>query len=122
MTLLADLERAIADLRDSGDLTFYAVDEDAADAISRAVDFIRRPELLAAVRDKSRIDWLQAADADLVAHHETFGVDDPECEYTIWWNVVKDGKSISGHPLGCPRAAIDESMSIDKARSAEVGS
>ena len=56
--------------------------------------------------DTALLNWLEANEASLVMHAETWNVDDPECEYSIWWNVVKGGKSISGHPLGDVRETI----------------
>jgi hypothetical protein len=57
--------------------------------------------------DTERLDWLAAKEANLRTHREKFGGG-----YTIWWTVVKRQKSISGHPLGSPRAAIDFAMDL----------
>lgn len=59
--------------------------------------------------DKQRLDWLEKKEADLVCHRE-------KCSdgYTIWWNVLKRCRSISGHPFGSPRAAIDAARFADK--------
>jgi hypothetical protein len=58
--------------------------------------------------DTERLDWLAAKEANLRTHREKFG----RGGYTIWWTVVKRQKSISGHPLGSPRAAIDFAMDM----------
>ncbi|MBQ3302539.1 MAG: hypothetical protein IJI03_12270 [Rudaea sp.] len=65
-------------------------------------------------RDAERLTWLEENEAHLVSHRESFGVDDPECQYSIWWNVVRDGDSISGHPLGSLREAIDAAVAAAK--------
>jgi hypothetical protein len=57
--------------------------------------------------DTERLDWLAAKEANLRTHREKFGGGGG---YTIWWTVVKRQKSISCHPLGSPRAAIDAAM------------
>lgn len=54
--------------------------------------------------DRHLLDWVEENEAHLVSHREQFGAD--EGEYTIWWQVVKNRESISGHPLGSVRAAI----------------
>lgn len=61
-------------------------------------------------KDTRRLNWLEENDAHLISYHETWCVDDPECEYAIFWRVVKDNVSLSGHPLGSARAAIDAAM------------
>jgi len=59
--------------------------------------------------DAARLDWLEANEADLVTHRES---ENEAGEYSIWWNVVKRGESISGHPLGEVREAIDFAMNL----------
>lgn len=54
------------------------------------------------ITDTNRLDWLERHEANLVSHREKMSEG-----YSIWWNVVKLNKSLSGHPLGSPRAAID---------------
>ncbi len=70
-----------------------------------------RPSRIENRKDVERLDWLEQHEARLVSHRER-----SNDEYTIWWCVTdRSGKkSISGHPLGNPRAAID--AAIDKAR------
>lgn len=65
--------------------------------------------------DSARLDWLDANEADLVTHRES---ENAAGEYSIWWNVAKRGESISGHPLGYAREAIDAAM---KAHPAQAG-
>ena len=60
--------------------------------------------------DTERIDWLETNEAHLVTHREKMG----DGRYGIWWNVVRKKKSISGHPLGSPRAAIDSAILSSK--------
>jgi len=55
--------------------------------------------------DADRFEWLETREAHLITHRER-----TSDGYTIWWNVVKRRKSISGHPLGSPQAAIDAAM------------
>ncbi len=59
-----------------------------------------------AITDKDRLDWLERHEAHLVSHREK----NFEGGYCIFWNVVKRRKSISGHPLGSPRTAIDAAI------------
>ncbi len=59
-----------------------------------------------AITDTDRLDWLERHEAKLITHREKNSDDG----YWIFWNVVKRGKSISGHPLGSPRAAIDAAI------------
>lgn len=56
--------------------------------------------------DKYRLDWLQEHEAHLVSHRERSAMGG----FFIYWRVIKRRKSISGHPLGSPRAAIDEAI------------
>ena len=56
-------------------------------------------------KDTERLDWLEANEAHVVSHRERLGEG-----WGIWWCVVKRGRSLSGHPLGSPRAAIDAAM------------
>lgn len=58
--------------------------------------------------DTERLKWLQENEANLITHREPFGDDG----YSIWWNVAKGSRSISGHPLGSPCAAIDEAIAL----------
>lgn len=57
----------------------------------------------------TNLAWLADKEADLVTHREPFG----DGGYSIWWNVMKGGKSISGHPLGSPQAAIEYAMNLE---------
>jgi len=57
------------------------------------------------VEDAKRLDWLSSHEANLVSHREMLGEG-----YGIWWNVVKRNKSLSGHPLGSVRDAIDAAI------------
>jgi hypothetical protein len=86
----SEVERVIAALTDA-----WGPDQDAI-ALIRSL-----------AKDAGRLDWLHDNEAALESHRERFGADGG---WTIWWNVVKCGKSISGHPLGDPRAAIDAAM------------
>lgn len=58
-------------------------------------------------KDAERISYLESNEFDLRTHRETW--DCEEGEYSIWWQVVnaRIETSISGHPLGSPREAID---------------
>ena len=63
--------------------------------------------------DVERLDWLAANEYDLSTRREDMGED----EYAILWFVVDSRKStkrhlhtVSGHPLGSPREAIDAAM------------
>lgn len=62
--------------------------------------------------DGERLDWLASHEVNLLTHREKLG-----CGYSIWWTVVKRQKSISGHPLGSPRAAIDAAMNAAIAKA-----
>jgi hypothetical protein len=67
--------------------------------------------------DTERFAWLASNEYDLVTHHESHGDD----EYTIWWNVTKAGnRSVSGHPLGSPQAAIDAAMAIQETKRSKA--
>lgn len=57
--------------------------------------------------DKKRIDWLEANEADLCLTRQ---LENEGGEYSVWWNVIGELGSISGHPLACPREAIDAAM------------
>jgi hypothetical protein len=54
---------------------------------------------------EARLEWLAENEASLMTHREMMAEG-----YAIYWTVVKRGKSISGHPLGSPQAAIDFAM------------
>lgn len=61
--------------------------------------------------DTARLNWLEAREASLVTHREAID----EGEFAIWWTVAGEvrkirANSISGHPLGSARAAIDAAM------------
>lgn len=57
--------------------------------------------------DTKRIDWLEANEADLCLTRQ---LENEGGEYSLWWNVIGELGSISGHPLACPREAIDAAM------------
>lgn len=66
---------------------------------------------------KAELDWLTENEFDLVTRREDIGDD----EYAIWWFVVDSRKStskhlhtVSGHPLGSPREAIEAAMRGEK--------
>jgi hypothetical protein len=65
---------------------------------------------------KAELDWLVANEFDLCTRREDIGED----EYAIWWFIVDSRKStkkylhtVSGHPLGSPRAAIEAAMASE---------
>ena len=60
--------------------------------------------------DTERLEWLAANEANLITHREN----NSEGGWWVWWNVVKRGRSISGHPLGSPQAAIDAAVFEEK--------
>lgn len=71
------------------------------------------PGAAVGVDDTKRLDWLEANEYDLVTRREDMGED----EYAILWFVVDSRKStkqhlhtVSGHPLGSPREAIDAAL------------
>ena len=81
-------------------------DQSAIDAISRhAPDVPAVRDAAVVTLDTKRLDWLENNEAHLVSHREKLGDG-----YGIWWNVVKRGKSLSGHPLGRVRDAIDAAI------------
>lgn len=55
--------------------------------------------------DAERLDWLENNEAVLASHREEID----EGEYAIFWQVADRlrKKSLSGHPLGSPRDALD---------------
>jgi hypothetical protein len=55
---------------------------------------------------EDRLKWLAEHEADLITHRQKSA----DGGWWIWWNVVKRGRSISGHPLGSPEAAIDAAI------------
>jgi|SRR6478752_3312933 len=72
---------------------------------------------------KEQLDWLVANEYDLCTRRELINED----EYAIWWFVVDSRKStnehlhtVSGHPLGSPREAIDAAMGINTTRPAKA--
>ena len=72
--------------------------------------------------DAARLDWLRDNEFDLVTRRE----DIDEDEYRILWFVIDPRKttrrhlhSISGHPLGSPREAIDAAIARSTAPSAK---
>lgn len=60
------------------------------------------PQLLA---DKRRLDWLEKHHATLAAVKERWSE-----EVVLWWQVVDEKRSLSGHPLASLRDAIDAAM------------
>lgn len=71
---------------------------------------------------KEQLDWLVANEYDLCTRRELIDED----EYAIWWFVVDSRKStqkylhtVSGHPLGSPREAIEAAMNAEA--GGEVG-
>jgi hypothetical protein len=62
-------------------------------------------------KDTERLDFLETKEAALISHREKFG----DGQFSIWWNVVKRGKSLSGHPLGHARDAIDAALPLPAA-------
>lgn len=72
---------------------------------------VQSPSSEAEYSDTQRLNWLGENEAHLHTHRERLGDG-----YGIWWNVVKRNKSLSGHPLGSPRTAIDAAMNRAKAR------
>ena len=77
----------------------------------------RDPRLPTKSEADELLDWLEANEAHPVSHRERFGGDGG---WTIWWNVVERGKSISGHPVGNAREAIREAMKRHKKATAVV--
>lgn len=72
--------------------------------------------------DAARLDWLRDNEFDLVTRRE----DIDEDEYRILWFVIDPRKttrrhlhSISGHPVGSPREAIDAAIARSAAPSAK---
>lgn len=57
--------------------------------------------------DTKLIDWLEANEADLCLTRQ---LENEGGEYSVWWNVIGELGSISGHPLACPREAIYAAM------------
>ena len=58
--------------------------------------------------DTERLDWLARNEAHLLTHREKSWYGD----WWIYWTVVKRKRSISGHPLGSPREAIDAAIAV----------
>jgi hypothetical protein len=56
--------------------------------------------------DSRALDWLSKHSLSLTCSIEVW--DDHVS--VIWWRVTKGNMSISGHPLGTPRAAIKAAM------------
>lgn len=116
--VIADAVEKIESLTRERDLALAATDAildecEATMAIAKTTNDTLRVELDAAKVDTERLNWLEESESHLVSHRESFGVDDPESEYSIWWNVTdhKGKKSISGHPIGDARIAIDTARS-----------
>lgn len=65
------------------------------------------------ISDKERLDWLEKNEAHLVTDRERLN----KVEYCIWWRVVNRNKSLSGHPLGSPREAIDAAIKSEEGRA-----
>lgn len=72
----------------------------------------RCAEATGSVSDTARLDWLIENDASLTATEERVGC----LETVLWWKVTKDRSSLSGHPLGDARAAIDAAMARQNAQ------
>jgi hypothetical protein len=61
--------------------------------------------------DAARLNFLEANELDLRVTREPSGLD--KGMHAIWWQVCKQKRSyesVSGHPLGSPRDAIDAAM------------
>jgi hypothetical protein len=58
------------------------------------------------VSDSDRLDWLAKNHASLSAIKEPWD----EGVTALWWQVTQGKKSLSGHVLSDPRAAIDAAM------------
>ena len=61
-----------------------------------------RVMLAGAQKDTARLGWVESIEAHVVTHREMWGG-----EWAIWWRVIRGNRSISGHPQGSIRAAID---------------
>lgn len=86
---------------------------------SAAADLLRADaaEIAALRKDAERLDWLDSHEYDVVCHVETWCCE--EGEYSIWWNVTDGEKSISGHPMGSARDAIDAALVPKEQRQKE---
>jgi hypothetical protein len=90
----------------ANDVGFYCKEE--TDAMLDAQD--AELATLRAERDQmcEAMKWLRSEEATLRPHREAT---DDDGGYAIWWNVEprgKRGKSLSGHPLASPEAALLE--------------
>lgn len=62
-------------------------------------------EPLEAHPDTQRLDWMESARLKAVPFSEQSQLD--EGMHYLWWQIVDGRKSVSGHPLGSLREAID---------------
>lgn len=72
--------------------------------LDEARDHLNREimEVNALRADKARLDWLEKHHLTLAAMKERWSE-----EIMLWWQVADGERSLSGHPLSSPRAAID---------------
>lgn len=91
-----ELERENAALRAQLEHYKMLLDE-ARDHLSREI-----MEVNALRADKARLDWLEKHHLTLAAMKERWSE-----EIMLWWQVADGERSLSGHPLSSPRAAID---------------
>lgn len=91
---LADVKQATSNAR------FFAAAPRMAALIAEMDARLREMEA-----DAERLDWLENNEAVLASHREEID----EGEYAIFWQVADRlrKKSLSGHPLGSPRDALD---------------
>lgn len=88
----------------------YDMDEMTVQALRTAIESLHLRK--AGAKDKERIDWLEANETNLSFQREYS--DYHPSEYTLWWQVMRGSVSVSGHPVGCLREAID--IAISRAR------
>lgn len=67
--------------------------------------------------DAERFAFLESEEASLLPHREwAHG----KSVWHVWWAVVKRRRSISGHPLGSPREAIDAAIARKETNKGKI--
>jgi hypothetical protein len=110
--ILRERDEARADnkrLHEENEVWKHAIGLKDKELLEYADEVQKRGETIACLKQPvsdDRLKWLADHEAGLITHRQKKA----DGGWWIWWNVVKRGRSISGHPLGSPQAAIDTAI------------